>query len=300
MSAAWLAVDWGSTNVRLWALDRDGEVMARRALSRGSDRLTPADYEPVLLTLAGKLLPEAGRVPAVLCGMAGARQGGREAPYRAVPCNPAGGETVSVPTRDPRLDVRIVPGLCRSEPPDVMRGEETQIAGLLALEPVVAGSACLPGTHAKWARVSGGQVVGIATALIGELFALLSSRSVLRHSLGEGWDEAAFAEGVSRSLGAPEALVAALFEPRARSLIDGLSGDAARAFLSGLLIGAELTAMRRFWEEGQVTIIGQTALAGRYETALAAQGVAARRVEVEAVTLAGLRAHHARLWGDGT
>ncbi len=73
----------------------------------------------------------AGRVtPVIACGMVGSRQGWLEAPYRAVPCTPLDpGSLVAVPTRDPRISVRLVPGLKQAKPADVMRGEETQIAG---------------------------------------------------------------------------------------------------------------------------------------------------------------------------
>ena len=54
-----------------------------------------------------------------------------------------------------------------------MRGEETQIAGALALLPDFDGVFCLPGTHSKWAHVSAGEVVSFQTYMTGELFALL-------------------------------------------------------------------------------------------------------------------------------
>ena len=51
-----------------------------------------------------------------------------------------------------------------------MRGEETQIAGFLALNPGWDGVICLPGTHSKWAHVSAGEVVSFQTFLTGESF----------------------------------------------------------------------------------------------------------------------------------
>ena len=104
----------------------------------------------------------------------------------------------------------VLPGLSQARPADVMRGEETQIAGLLAADPGFDGVACLPGTHTKWARVSAGEVVSFRTCMTGELFALLSERSVLRHAVGgEGFEEAAFAEALSDAIARPEALAAA-------------------------------------------------------------------------------------------
>ena len=105
-----------------------------------------------------------------------------------MPCPPAPAAFARAPTADPRLVVRILPGLSQDDPPDVMRGEETQIAGLLAREPDFDGIACLPGTHTKWAHVSAGEVVSFASYMTGELFGLLAATSVLRKTLAEdGW-----------------------------------------------------------------------------------------------------------------
>jgi phosphonate metabolism protein PhnN/1,5-bisphosphokinase (PRPP-forming) len=92
-----------------------------------------------------------------------------------------------------RLSVHVAPGLRQGKPADVMRGEETQIAGFLALNPNWDGVICLPGTHSKWVHISAGEVVSFQTFLTGEMFALLSQASVLRHGMqGDGWDDAAF------------------------------------------------------------------------------------------------------------
>ena len=64
-----------------------------------------------------------------------------------------------------------------------MRGEETQIAGALSLMPGFDGVLCLPGTHSKWAQICAGEVVSFQTFMTGEMFALLSEQSVLRHGL---------------------------------------------------------------------------------------------------------------------
>ena len=130
--------------------------------------------------------------------MVGARQGWIEAPYAAVPGPPRRARAFARPeVRDPRLAVHVLHGLSQAEPADVMRGEETQIAGLIAREPGFDGVACLPGTHAKWAHVSAGEVVSFATFMTGELFALVAQSSVLRHSVaGDGWSDADFAQAV--------------------------------------------------------------------------------------------------------
>jgi 2-dehydro-3-deoxygalactonokinase len=295
--ADWIAVDWGTTHLRAWAMGPAGEVLAEAASDEGMGALRPDGFEPALLRLAGAWLdghrPEGEPVEVIVCGMAGSRQGWAEAPYRTVPCTPLGPPLAAAPAHDPRLTVRLVPGLRQMRPPDVMRGEETQIAGFLAANPGFDGVICLPGTHSKWAHVSAGEVVSFASFMTGELFALLSERSVLRHALGTGWDEAAFAEALADALARPERLAGGLFGIRAAGLLGQITGDAAHARLSGLLIGAELAAARPYWLGRRVALIGARRLSHLYAAALAAQGVEAENADARAMTLAGLAAARA-------
>ena len=286
---SWIAVDWGTSNLRAWLMSGDDRPLHRFESDRGMGRLTRAEFEPVLLDLIGAHLPE-GPLPVVVCGMAGARQGWAEAPYVAVPCAPPV-TGVRVPTADPRLQVTILPGVRQDRPADVMRGEETQIGGFLVREPGFDGVLCLPGTHTKWVHLSARELVSFRTFMTGELFALIGGQSVLRHSLaGEGWDEAAFAEAAADTLSRPATLAGALFGLRAESLLHGTGPAVCRARLSGLLIGAELAAARPYWLGQQVAILGEGAMARAYQAALAAQGVTARLLPTEDITLAGLTA----------
>ncbi|WP_102223469.1 2-dehydro-3-deoxygalactonokinase [Acidimangrovimonas sediminis] len=297
--ADWIAVDWGTSNLRLWALDAGGAVLAERGSDRGMGRLSPGEYEAALLDLAAPYLAE-GRVTEVLvCGMAGARQGWIEAPYQPVPCIPDGRGAVSAPTADPRLAVRILPGMSQSSPPDVLRGEETQIAGFLRSRPDSApdfdGVLCLPGTHGKWARVSGGAVQALRTAMTGEMHALLSTQSVLRHSMQGAvdagtFDHGAFAAALDEIAAAPATLTAALFGIRARGLLESVAPGTAAARLSGLLIGAELAAMRDLWQGRPVIVIGAPELSARYCEALARAGAEAEAMPGAGLVLAGLAA----------
>jgi len=281
--------------MRLWALDTQGAVLAERRSDRGMGVLESGQYEGVLLRTLDGMMPEAGVLPVVICGMAGARQGWQAAAYLPVPCPPAGDGAVAVATEDPRLDVRILPGLSQTDPADVMRGEETQIAGLLSAEPGFDGVICLPGTHCKWVRAAGGQVHSFRTAMTGEVFSLLAHHSVLRHSIGMGWDDDAFTNSAAWGCANPEAMPLALFPLRAEALLTGLSGGAARARLSGLLIGAEVAAMRETWDGRAVTLIGDDTLSRLYASTLSGQGAQVRMVPAEEMTLRGLRAARDRM-----
>lgn len=283
----WIAVDWGTSNLRAWAMGPAG-VSAHAASDDGMGRLNRDQFEGALLRLIEPWLK--GPTTIIACGMVGSRQGWFEAPYRTVPCAPVAADAlVTVPTLDARLQVQIAPGLRQMSPADVMRGEETQIAGALALTPGFDGVLCLPGTHSKWVHVSAGEVVSFQTFMTGELFALLSTQSVLRHGMGgDGWDDVAFDAGLSDALSRPEKIGARLFSLRAEGLIAGLSAVAARSRLSGLLIGVELAAARPYWLGQPVAIVGAEGLARTYARALAAQGVKAALIPATDCTIAGL------------
>ena len=283
-----IAADWGTSNLRVFALDEAGTVFAEARSDRGMGTLEPSQYEGALLALVSGWLDPSRVTPVFVCGMAGARQGWIEAAYRKVPCTPVGGPFTKPKVESPLIEVFIVPGLSQDDPADVMRGEESQIAGVLASRPGFEGVLCLPGTHSKWAQVSAGEVVSFQTFMTGEMFHLLSTASVLRHGIGAGWDEAAFDEAVSDTLSRPQGIAARLFGIRAEGLLHALSPDAARARLSGLLIGAELAAARPYWLGQQVALVGNDRLSAAYARALAAQGVPVKSLNATDCTLAGL------------
>jgi len=284
----WIAVDWGTSQLRVWAM-AGGHVLAAATAEDGMGRLRPEGFQPALLRLIEPWLGS-GPTPVIACGMVGARQGWAEAPYRPVPCAPVAPGALMPVAADPRLALRFVPGLSQRKPAaDVMRGEETQIAGVLATLPDFDGIVCLPGTHTKWAHLSAGEVVSFQTFLTGEMFALLAGQSVLRHSVGaSGWDDAAFAEAVADAITSPARVSARLFGLRAEALLADLAPETARARLSGLLIGAELAAARPYWLGQRVVIVAADGIAHAYAAALAAQGVQAELLPAEQMTLAGL------------
>lgn len=292
--ADWIAVDWGTTHLRAYAMTGD-EVKAEAQSADGMGNLDRHGFEPALLRLIGPWLGQ-GRTTVVACGMVGARQGWVEAPYVSVPVLPTKLAAVSAPVADPRLVVRVVPGLSQPNPADVMRGEETQIAGFLTGDPGFDGVICLPGTHAKWVRISAEEVVSFQTCMTGELFQLLSATSVLRHSIAEtGHDDEAFLEAVGETISRPERLGQRLFGLRAENVLRGLSPVAARSRLSGYLIGAELAATKPYWLGHEVALVGTPALCAAYSAALKAQGVEARVHDAAPLTRAGLARFHTAL-----
>jgi len=295
VSPAWVAVDWGTSNLRAFAMDAQGAVLAEARSDAGMGSLAPKAFEGALRdVLAQWHLPVPCTV--VACGMVGSRQGWFEAPYRAVPCAARASGAVRVPDCGEDLQVYLLPGVKQMQPADVMRGEETQIAGFLSLNRDWDGVICLPGSHSKWVHVSAGEIVSFRTCMTGELFAAISGHTVLKHSLGsEDWDASAFETALSETLSRPETLAGRLFSLRAAGLLHGLSGGAARAALSGALIGAELAACKPYWLGQRVALIGAGALCELYAGALQAQSVICECADVTDVTRAGLASAYANL-----
>lgn len=302
MNADWIAADWGTTNLRAWAMGADGRPLAQAQAPTGMGGLGRAEFEPALLALVRDWLAPGRRTDVVACGMVGARQGWVEAAYAAVPCLPRRPQPFARPeVADPRIAVHVLHGLSQAQPADVMRGEETQVAGLLAREPRFDGVACLPGTHSKWVHVSAGEVVSFASFMTGELFGLLAGSSVLRHSVSaDGWSDEDFILAVETAMARPERVASGLFGLRAEALLHDLAPERARARLSGLLIGAELAGARPYWLGRDVVLIGAENVTAAYGAALAVGGLQARVADATGMTLAGLAAAYAQLLTERT
>jgi 2-dehydro-3-deoxygalactonokinase len=165
-----------------------------------------------------------------------------------------------------------VPGLLTENDgmPDVMRGEETQIFGALALSGSDDGLFLLPGTHSKWAEVAGGRIVSFRTFMTGEVFGALKDHTILgRLMRGDARDMDGFARGVGEgaALRAGAALLNRIFATRTYGLTGRLADTALADYLSGLLIGAEVATATENARIA-VTIVASAALAARYAEAL--------------------------------
>jgi 2-dehydro-3-deoxygalactonokinase len=299
----WIGVDWGTSNLRAWGFNADGQVVAEASSDQGMAKLDRSGFEPALLALTSDWLAPDRPTPVIACGMVGARQGWVEVPYRQAPCKPVSFDTVGRPdTCDPRLSVFVLAGIKQLEPaPDVMRGEETQIAGILSEHPQFEGVLCLPGTHTKWVRIKAGEIVHFRTFMTGELFNLLSAHSVLRHSLdGNGSDRIEFAASVEAMAADAAGLAARLFSIRAQSLVSEFSPATANARLSGLLIGAELAAARNDWCNQALTIVGNGPQSELYAEGLRVLGQAPRIVDASHVTMAGLKSAYLQIAKDSS
>ncbi|HEX7641934.1 MAG TPA: 2-dehydro-3-deoxygalactonokinase [Burkholderiaceae bacterium] len=282
--AALIGIDWGSSGLRAFLIDGSGSTLATRSSAAGASTLKGnAAFEAALQEVAGDWIAARAELPIVACGMVGSQHGWREVPYASCPIHVS-----ELAFRLSPLDetgLRIVPGLLHAPhdgAPDVMRGEETQIAGALQANPALADRACIvmPGTHSKWAGVRRGRIEGFATHMTGELFAVLRTHSVLGRLMatprdgGDMHDMQAFAAGVdaARDTKAP-GLTHQLFTARTLPLTGRMRGEAAADYLSGMLIGHEIEAGLA-WRDAAglavapLVLIGEPELCRRYSRAL--------------------------------
>ena len=290
MNPNWIAVDWGTTNLRIWHCDQACNVLDETKVQMGMGALTASEYEGVLISHIDHHLSGKGITEVLVCGMAGARQGWQDAGYLTAPCNtPALNQAVTVPTADPRIMVRILPGIKQPDPADVMRGEETQIAGFLKQTPDYNGLICLPGTHSKWVHVQNGRVVVFQTFMTGEVYDLLSRNSVLKHSVsGECFSQSDFVDAAKSAFENPTDVSSQLFRLRAQHLVNDTDATVLSARLSGILIGQEVAAMERQWNHLPITLIGEEALCSLYKSVLEAVGKSVDLNLSAAPTLLGL------------
>lgn len=286
----WIGVDWGTTNLRAYAVNHQGSLIDELESDKGMGRLKSNEFENALIDLIEPWLHSTKVIPVFACGMVGARQGWQEANYRSVPCQPVTNSNLThLKTSDPRIHVQVLPGLSQASPPDVMRGEETQIAGFLSNSPDFSGAICLPGTHSKWVKVYNGVVDSFQTFMTGELFDLIATQSVLRHSVAQtGEDLAVFTDAAKTAIEKPETTLTNLFGIRASFLLENTNPEAERARLSGMIIGQEIGLARHFWQDKSVVIIGSNSLVPKYSGLLKSLVTDIHVIPAKEATLCGL------------
>jgi len=287
-SDGFVAVDWGTTNRRAYAIDAAGAVVDEFEDDTGVLSVPTGGFDPAL----GVLRDRFGAQPMLLAGMVGSNRGWIEAPY--VPCPATLADVAAHLCWAEPGRTAIVPGLSfvGGDDADVMRGEEVQILGVQALGLVAEeATICHPGTHAKWIEARAGGIARFRTIMTGELFSLLRQHSILAPMLKEPATPGdAFLAGVDRAL-AGEALAADLFSVRARILLGiGQAADAG-SYASGILIGSDVRsglATARAGEE--IAVVGRPSLTSLYAAAIRRAGHGAREIDGAAAFVAGMRA----------
>ncbi|WP_423140775.1 2-dehydro-3-deoxygalactonokinase [Parablastomonas sp. CN1-191] len=291
--------DWGTTRLRLFRSATQG---AERLVGPGIGQLRSSPAQ----TLTTMLEPwaEIARAEGVLlCGMAGSRSGLLELDYAACPVGFADWSAKTGEVDGVACRIRIATGIKAANfagLPDVMRGEETQVFGAIASDRRLASGRrvlVLPGTHSKWVVAIDGEIRGFHTFPTGELFALLRDHSSLaRAGADPGEVDAGFDAGVVQGM---RHSLAGLFAARAAQLVDGRTHGWALGYLSGLLIGGELTEAQDLIGAplSTLTVIGDPSLSALYRQAGSKLGLSMTLLDGDACAIAGLN-RLARVYED--
>jgi len=241
-------------------------------------------------------------LPVVVCGMAGARQGWVEAGYIDTPAHLTSIPEHAVLVPGESRDIRILPGIAQRDrnAPDVMRGEETQLLGALGVRTSGEAIVCIPGTHSKWVRMSGGTVERFATFMTGELFSVVSRETILSHAIAEAQeadDTEAFQSAVIAAFEAPALAANLLFQVRSRQLLFGGKPSAARERISGTLIGIELAAgLAGDVLTAGITLVASGRLQALYRLAFNTLSIDVLSIDADDAVLRGLSMAAKAIW----
>nr|VUD33361.1 2-dehydro-3-deoxygalactonokinase [Raoultella sp. NCTC 9187] len=131
MTSRYIAIDWGSTNLRAWLFQGDRCLESRQS-EAGVTRLNGRSPAAVFSEITEGWRDDA--TPAVMAGMVGSNVGWKIAPYLPVPAHFSAICQQLTAVGD---NIWIVPGLSvsRDDNRNVMRGEETQLLGARAIAP---------------------------------------------------------------------------------------------------------------------------------------------------------------------
>lgn len=281
-----ISCDWGTSSFRLRLVNATtNAIIAESRSSSGiaethalwnasgdTDRLS--FYSRVITTHINLLQDQIGYLlngmPVVVSGMASSGIGIIELPYQSIPFNISEADFKAhiIPASETcKHPLVLISGVCSKD--DVMRGEETILAGCKNNNSAAEQLFIFPGTHSKHVLVQNGLVINLKTFMTGECFALLSKKSILATSVEKQDDttmmDKAFKKGVKETAGAN--LLNAIFHVRTNQLFGKLSKPENYHFLSGLLIGEELKHIKR--ESYKIiTLVSSGSLQQLYATAL--------------------------------
>ena len=300
-----LACDWGTSSFRLRLVRRsdlavtgtfqNGEgakTLHGRLLERGTasdPAARDAEFSKVLRSAIAELDPAHPQAmheaPVVISGMASSTIGWRTVPYATLPCR-LDGSSLRREELAPLDSHRIwlVSGLASDT--DIMRGEECEILGVLALPEFADlrrdSLVVLPGTHSKHVRIQDQALGSFRTFMTGELLELLSTQSLLRASVP--WppaplDDSTQTDFRSGVLAARDSgLARNLFQIRVRSVLHAFPTAANGAHLAGLLIGAELLDLDSWNTSAPVLLAASTNFSRPYRLAAETLGLTPRLV----------------------
>lgn len=302
-----IAVDWGATNFRAYAVDVEGNVRQRTKAHQGISRIRDGSFASALKRLLGKWFNKYPNIPVIMVGMVGDASGWQEVEHLIAPINLtelAGGLEKVFNHRFER-DIYIVPGVKVLRDNHVsfdhMRGEESQVFG--ALKQLADGEhhfICCPGAHSKWIQVHDNSICNIHSFLTGELFALLSRYSLLAADMeGSFLDYDTFQQGLAVCKDS-DLLLADLYTVYTEGKAERIRKTSLSCYLSALLIGNEIKSVRKMFPDlKKFTLVGAPWLMELYQLAAQYFGLEVELVKSDQAVVAGLVDVYQQMNGDG-
>lgn len=254
-----LSCDWGSSSFRLRLLSlQSKKILAESSNSSGvlyfnQDQSSDKDQkysnflEKEIQFIEKEHNYSLNNIPLICSGMISSSKGWIELNYAKLPFSLTGDDLIYKTIKTSLRDITLISGVC--DELDIMRGEEMEILGLVNsnLEIPKQCLIILPGTHSKHVYINNGQITKFITYMTGEMFHLLSSHSVLKESVlsdtvnKDILDPSSFQKGLHDS---QKPWLNALFTVRTQHILKKQELHLNHAYLSGLLIGAELSSLR--------------------------------------------------------
>lgn len=283
----WIALDWGTSNFRAYLIDNN-HVIDQVSTDEGMKFVDQKEFENTLIKNISTWNNKFDIKMVIASGMVGAKQGWIEVPYINAPCDIRNLNFKTLKILDD-IYIHILSGVSQFNPSDVMRGEETQIAGFLLNNIDFNGSICLPGTHSKWVNLNSYNIQKFTTFLTGELYEIVKNYSILNHSLDTTeLDDEIVKSAAKLIIENPSLISNKLFEIRAENLLKNSNQTSNNSKLVGYLLGIELSGSRIYWEDKDLIIIGSSNLNKYYELILNGMSNSIRLYKSNDMVLKGL------------
>lgn len=296
-SIDFVAIDWGSTKFRAWAMSYEGDVLNSVSSDQGLKSVLDRQFEAVIEQNCEQWLSAAPHIPILMAGMVGSKTGWHETVYADCPVHPSVLMEAAKKLTISNHPAAILPGarfLNIDGDNDVMRGEELQILGASHLMDVSDATICIPGTHCKWANLKKGKLDSFKTYVTGELFQLLRNQSLIGAlAVEDEFSYEAFSKGIKR--GYSHTLAHAVFAARANTLGGTLQPKDLSSYLSGVLIGAEIADQKQL-DQDNFILMATGILADRYQAAFDILGLSPDRIDAKTATIAGLTMVAKQMW----
>ncbi len=274
-----ISCDWGTSNFRLRLVKTETlTVISEHISNKGvkvlysefqqQKKLNQSDFFSNYLMSQVVLLPTLHqRHLIVSAGMVTANIGLHELDYAKMPFG-HNGSTLNFKKMKLKNEIEILLISGVRDDKGMMRGEETQALGLIDYIENVSSEAILllPGTHSKHLIYKNNEFTELKSYMTGELFEIISQKSILTNSIikKEEIINDAFVKGLK--LGIKGAFTSSLFSIRASDLLGNSTKEDNYYFLSGLIIGDELSYLKD--EQRTVFLASPNPLLNLYKIAL--------------------------------